>query len=129
MNYKKRSVFNVKTFSLCANYYWCTCFMFRVGRESKKTWPILKKTQCFQCLKIAHTHSIASTAYSNYKADWAYVQCMRANKKITYITPTLLSQVPVSCIRIGIASSRGRKTSAVQGILMRCTKSSNVKGL
>lgn len=37
--------------------------------NKKKMWPMLKETQCFKYLKIAQIHSIASTTYSNYKAD------------------------------------------------------------
>lgn len=47
----------------------CTCFMFREWEENQKRRLILKETQCFQCLKIAQIHSIASTTYSNYKTD------------------------------------------------------------
>lgn len=38
-------------------------------KYQKKMWPILKEMECFQYLKIAQIYSIASTTYSNYKAD------------------------------------------------------------
>lgn len=58
-----------KVSTLCQ---WLLVHLFYVqsGKSiKKKMWPILKETECFHYLKIAQIYSIASTTYSNYKAD------------------------------------------------------------
>lgn len=66
-----------------AKYCWCTCFMFRVGRRSKRKWPALKEKQHFQFLKIAQIQNwvirIRYWVNACLKCAWAFFSSSHTN--------------------------------------------------